>query len=608
MKFLYTILLVLFTFQLTAQSSRDSVDLNFEQLDELTTKLMYGDQLFLDSQKLREIINIDRSYLPQYTDEEFRKQMSLIPTTIPLVYNEEIGTLIKYFVFKRREYVIRMLTHAQYYFPKFEERLDSRNMPIELRVLPIVESALNAQAKSRVGATGLWQIMHSTGQLLDLNINTLVDERSDPDLATEAALTYLTKLYILYNDWLLALAAYNSGPGRVNRAIRDAGGVHDFWKIRRFLPKETKNYVPSFIAMVYVMHYHKNFLLSPAKVKIDLHKVSTQKVYNQVSLKYIAELINEDEEMLKYLNPSLKKAIVPKTEEGFDLKIPMGKESLFLSRLGYLAGDPYIKKVTYQEPVINETVSSLEADNSDEILESPNYKIIQKKSSHKVKRNENLQSIARRYNATIGELRKWNKLSKRSKLKIGQILQVYVDVKVPIKKKPVEKPTEPVAVTPANPSNEPSPIVVAVETPAEEVVEKPKVKIKTKNVTTVQVVTTTYKVKKGDNLSSIATKFNVDVKDIKSWNKLTSSRLDLGQSLKIQSKKRVNKLVEEVVSEEELTQDATYFYHTVKAGETLYSLIRKYNYMSMTTLLSLNNFSKETKLSVGDKVKIPVRQ
>jgi membrane-bound lytic murein transglycosylase D len=608
MKFLYTFFFILFTCQLSGQSNRDSIDLNFEQLDELTTKLMYGDQLFLDSQKLREIINIDRSYLPQYTDEEFRKQMSLIPTTIPLVYNEEIGTLIKYFVFKRREYVTRMLTHAQYYFPKFEERLDSRNMPIELRVLPIVESALNAQAKSRVGATGLWQIMHSTGQLLDLNINTLVDERSDPDLSTEAALTYLTKLYVLYNDWLLALAAYNSGPGRVNRAIRDAGGVYDFWKIRRFLPKETKNYVPSFIAMVFVMHYHKNFLLSPAKVKIDLHKVSTQKVFNQVSLKYIAELINEDEEMLKYLNPSLKKAIVPKTEEGFDLKIPIGKESIFLSRMNSLAEDPYIKKVTYQEPANTETVASLESQNGDEILESPNYKIIQKKTSHKVKRNENLQSIARRYNATMGELRKWNKLSKRSKLKIGQLLQVYVDVKVPIKKKNIEPSTAVNTDTPANTVKESEIAQPPAEAPTEKMVEKNNTKVKSKSITSVQQVTTTYKVKKGDNLSSIASKYNVTVKDIKSWNKLSSSRLDLGQTLKIHTKKRVVQVIEEPLSEEEIMQNATYFYHTVKAGETLYSLVRKYNYMSMSTLMSLNNFSKDTKLSVGDKVKISVRQ
>ena len=331
MKFVFTFFIFLYSFSIYAQDESTSNELDFTQLDELTSKLMYGDKLLLDSQKLMEYINIDRSYLPQYNDEEFRKQMALIPTTIPLVYNEEIGILIKYFMFKRREYVTRMLTHAQYYFPKFEDRLDSRNMPIELKVLPIVESALNANARSRVGATGLWQIMHSTAQTLDLNINTMVDERSDPDLSTEAALTYLTKLYILYNDWLLALAAYNSGPGRVNRAIRVAGGVHDFWRIRIFLPKETKNYVPSFIAMVYVMHYHKVYLLSPAQVKIDLHKVSTQKVYDQVSLKYIAELLSEDEELLKYLNPSLKKSIIPKTEEGFDLKIPVTKESVFLS-------------------------------------------------------------------------------------------------------------------------------------------------------------------------------------------------------------------------------------------------------------------------------------
>lgn len=565
----------------TRSNPADSSYIDFEQLDELTSKIIYGDKDFIDDAKIQEYINIDKSLIPNYSDEEMRKQMSLIPTTIPLTYNKEVGTVIKYFVFNKREYVTRMLTHAEYYFPIFEEKLDSRNLPVELKVLPIVESALNPMAKSRVGATGLWQIMLATSKILNLNTNTLVDERSDPDLSTDAALTYLVKLHSLYNDWLLALAAYNSGPGRVNRALRDAGNVYDFWKVKRFLPKETQNYVPSFIAMVYIIHYHKNYLLFPGKSKLNLSQVSSHRLTEQVSLKYIGENIGVDEDLLKYLNPSLKKGVVPKTEMGFDLLIPAHKESEFLNRMAAFNNDPYINKPTYADVSSTESVENAEPA---EALESPMYKIVQQKAYHKVRRGENLQQIAKKYYVSVNELRKWNRMGRKEKLQSGEKLVVYKDVKIPIKRK------EPIAGT------------KVIEDNVEVVVQERGGEETSNAASTPKKKPTYHKVKKGENLDGIARLHHCTVEDIKEWNQLTSSKLSIGTSLIImKSSGGASSSPSKKVS----LKGVTYIYHVVEPGDNIWRIARKYKNVTVDELYQLNNLSKGSTISLGDRIKVP---
>jgi membrane-bound lytic murein transglycosylase D len=557
--------------------NKDNVYINMNLLDELTDKAAYGDKELLDDKKIQEFINMDKSLLPVYSDDEFKRQMSLIPTTIQLTYNKEVAIFIHKFLFDKRAYVTRMLTHSQYYFPIFEAELDKRNLPQELKCLPIVESALIANNRSRVGAKGLWQIMPGTGRMLGLDINTLVDERSDPDLSTEAGAAYLARLYTLFNDWPLALAAYNSGPGRVSAAIKRSGGITDFWKLKRFLPTETQNYVPSFIAMVYVMHYHKKYFLYPTKPQIDLHKTIKYNVKEKVSLKYVSELISCDENLLEYLNPSLIKNIIPLTETGYDLNIPLDKETDIIAKSSMFINDPYIKKPNYNTEEPEEAVSE-----EPEPMETIRFKIVQHKETHKVKRGENLQDIARRYSCTVNELRKWNKMGRKEKLKSGEKLTVYRDVKVAIKQK--------------NDEVESKPTRTIVQ---EEVAEEPEETAKNDT----RLVVEYHKVKKGETMIALTRKYDCTIDEIKKWNNLHSTDLKLGMNIKVKNDKVSTKSTASKSKSTNHNSD-TYLYYTVKTGETLYSIANKYE-VSVDEILRLNKFEKGTGINIGDKIKIP---
>ncbi|MDB5282057.1 MAG: hypothetical protein JWO06_1132 [Bacteroidota bacterium] len=339
--------------------------------------------------------------IPQYTHAEVQEKMKLIPSMMPLDYNSRVQDFIDFFAYRRRTLMTRCLANSQIYFPLFEEVLDKKGIPLELKYLPIIESAFNPVAVSRAGATGLWQLMYGTGSMLGLNINSYIDDRRDPVKATEAAAELLKKLYDMYGDWNLVLAAYNSGPGTVNKAIARAGGVKNFWAIQGFLPAETRSYVPTYIAMVYVMNYYKDYKLVSAEPKRELYTVDTVLITSKVGLKHISDVLGISAEELQFLNPSIKTGIIPYTANGFPLNLPINYFAMFEARKSDIMND-----------------SSLMVQNFEPVAAAAPRVIW-----YKVKNHETLNTIAAKYNTSAGAIKKWNKL-KGSALYTGQKLKI----------------------------------------------------------------------------------------------------------------------------------------------------------------------------------------
>ena len=239
-----------------------------------------------------------------YPDSVYAERLSRLPSVIDLPYNQVVRDCIDLYAGRKRDLVRYMLGMADFYFPIIEEVLDKHGLPIELKYLAVVESALNPVALSRVGAAGLWQFMLPTGKIYGLEINSLVDDRRDPRRATEAACAYFKDMYAIYGDWNLVMAAYNCGPGNVNKAIRRAGGKHDFWDIFRFLPRETRTYVPLFIAANYIMNYYCEHNLCPLQTSLPL-ATDTVMVNNALHLQQVSEILQLDIATLRALIRSI---------------------------------------------------------------------------------------------------------------------------------------------------------------------------------------------------------------------------------------------------------------------------------------------------------------
>jgi membrane-bound lytic murein transglycosylase D len=337
------------------------------------------------------INNFPFGFVPQYSDSIYHARISQMDAYSPIefVFNPYVKSFINLYANRRRELTERVLGLAELYFPLFEEELDKHNLPLELKYLAVIESALNPVARSRVGATGLWQFMYGTGKMYGLQVNSYVDDRSDVIRSTIAACEHFIDLYNIYNDWALVLSAYNAGPGNVNRAIRRAGGVKDFWKIRPYLPRETQNYFPAFIAVAYVMEHAREHNLYPSPPVYTGLDVDTIIVRQQLSLRVIGDLLDVPLDHLRYLNPAFRLNVIPHNAKNpYVLRIPRDYTGKFIA---------------LEDSIYN--YRSQEQIRQDELAAQ-----MQETTTYVVRSGDVLGSIARRHGTTVGEIQRLNNI------------------------------------------------------------------------------------------------------------------------------------------------------------------------------------------------------
>ena len=472
------------------------------------------------------------------TPEEYQEWLAKLPAEIEMPYNSAVGNFIDMYLDRRRTLLSNMLALHNYYGPIFIEELSKEGLPLELQYLPVIESAINPNAVSRVGATGLWQFMSSTGSGMGLEINSLVDERRDPRKSSEAAAKYLKQLYNIYDDWSLAIAAYNCGPGNVNKALRKAGGGKlDFWEIYNYLPKETRGYVPMFIAANYVMNYHDKYGINPAVVKHRL-VTDTVQVNDRLHFQQIADVLQVPIDDIRMLNPQFRKDIIPGNSRPYSLVLPSQQALSYIvsedAIINYDA-DKYRPR-TYVEP--GERAGR--NDNLTQLADSQSVNATQnvalntavsdrmEELSHTVGRGESLRDIAKHYGVSSTDIKRWNNL-RRGKVKEGDVIKIQV-----YKREVAEASTSPAAestvTTRKNETVRPASNVSASndyrnsrKTTAANTSKAKKPK------------TTTYKVKSGDTLEKIARRNGTTVEAIQKANGMSkgTTRIGIGKDLKI---------------------------------------------------------------------------
>ncbi len=450
--------------------------------DSLWMEVLY-ESASLSHEMFDEIAELDyeKTYPTSLNTDTLKARLQRLNQKTPfnIAYNPSLENVIKSFLFRKRGLMEKMLTVSQFYFPLFEQKLDNYDIPLEMKYLAIVESALNPRARSRVGATGLWQFMYGTGKQFDLDVSSYVDERSDPIKSTEAACKFLSQLYDIYEDWDLALAAYNSGPGNVNKAIRRSGGYKNYWNLRRYLPRETAGYVPAFLATMYLFEYADEHGLKGEKVERAYFETDTVHVKSLITFDQISELVGVGKEELKVLNPSYKLDVIPFSEDkSHTLRLPKYAMGMF---------------VTNEEAIYAHVKKELESN------ESPLPELVkeaeQNSIRYKVRSGDYLGRIAERHGVGVSQLKQWNGL-RGNNLRIGQRLTIY----------PRRTPGATAASNGATASSN----------------------------TSIPAGAKVHTVRSGDSLWTISRKYpGISVENLRQWNGISGSNLRPGTKLKL---------------------------------------------------------------------------
>ncbi|WP_035096077.1 LysM peptidoglycan-binding domain-containing protein [Aquimarina megaterium] len=473
------------TTTITSTSVKDSVIYvandhpKMSQLDSIWKQELYNSSLFDTIYKsVTELKYEPVEYVDLPTDTLKARLAELnARTPFNVEYNPSLESVIKRYLKNRHKHLERLMALSEFYFPLFEQELDNQNIPLEIKYLAIVESALKPRAKSRVGATGLWQFMFGTGKMFGLEVSSYVDERMDPIMSTKAACKYLSNLYKVFGDWDLALASYNSGPGNVTKAIRRSGGYTNYWNIRHNLPRETAGYLPAFLATMYIFEYADKHGFKPRKPEFAYFETDTIRVKQMITLDQVSEYINIDIEELQFLNPSYKLDIIPYIkDEDYVLRLPLDKIGPF---------------VTNEDQIY--TLAKAEFDKREKPL--PKYFEANDRIRYRVRSGDYLGKIARRYGVRVSQIKKWNGL-RSNNLRIGQRLTIY---------------------------------------PRRPVVSKSRKTTTKKTLTKVAANSSeVYTVKTGDTLWSISQKFKgVSVENLKNWNDISGSGIKPGMTLKL---------------------------------------------------------------------------
>lgn len=459
------------------------------------------------------------------SDDEYIRRLNALPTQIEMPFNPIVRSYIEKFITQRRTFFEAVLGMSLYYMPIIEQALEQEGLPLELRCLPIIESGLNPEAVSKAGATGMWQFMLPTAKSCGLEVNSLVDERRDPYAASTAAARYLKELYEIYGDWSLAIAAYNCGPGNVNKAIIRAGHEGqkcDFWDIYYSLPEETRGYVPAFIAANYVMVYFKSHNISPALARKPII-TDTVNVDRRVHFNQISAVLDIPIEALRVLNPQYRQDVIPgSSERQYVLTLPNQQVYSYLMSADSIA--TYDQDVYARRSVVEpaETVSG----SADTKAPAQEYtyenRLVTK--YYKVKRGDNMSKIAKQYGVTVDDIVRTNK-KKNTTVQVGETLKINVYERVKV---PVVADDQPDGLGQGGKVDEPEPKQSATKA------SKPK---SSKGKSSTQGKTRKHKVRKGESLSKIAAKYKgVSVDDIKRANNLTGNSIQAGQTLIIPTK------------------------------------------------------------------------
>lgn len=492
-----------------------------------------------------------QEYQAVTSDQEYINRLQKLPTVIEMPFNSVVKQFIEMYALRRQPLIQKMLGLSIYYMPIFEDALSRLELPQELKYLPIIESALNPKAISKAGAAGLWQFMPSTATGKGLEVNSLVDERLDPLRSSHAAASLLKEFYDIYGDWALALAAYNCGPGNVNKAIRNSGGRRDFWEIYNYLPKETRGYVPAFIAATYIMNNYGKHGITPVTARSPI-VTDTVHITNRVHFKQISDVMGISVDELRTLNPQYKQDIIPGNIKPYTLILPSvqaycykANEDSILSHNRNLYEQ---RAVVEPSTGISKSQSELEAD-----ANARNSAVTGTDSKgaytdelvvkyHTVQRGETLKSIANLYGVTVEDIRTANDLSS-TKIKRGKKLKIntYNRTYLAENQSPVQQPAA--SVTPSsNQPVAPQASAAAPSTRANNNTTRNNTRSTTKNTNKTNTPKTTtprstsYTVKSGDNLDKIARRNGVSVDQLMKQNGLTSDKIKPGQTLKIPGK------------------------------------------------------------------------